>query len=227
MIIKQNIEQDVWLAKCGDSDAFSRLIRTYERNLYGLARTYLKRDEDCADAVQEAIFKAFKAIHTLKEPAYFKTWLFRILIHECIQLLRKQKRTRIVKQSEWDVEAVNVPYEAIELKEAVTYLENDLRVVIQLHYYEDVPIKQIAELVGVPEGTVKSRLYRARTLLAEELESSQERKVDHDPKLTPELCHNDFAPLPSSVCKRINERFFTFLWKQILLSRCRYVLLCD
>lgn len=183
MITKQSIEQDVRLAKRGDSDAFSRLIVAYERNLYGLARTYLKRDEDCADAVQETIFKSFRAIHTLKEPAYFKTWLFRILINECIQLLRVQKRTRIFNQSECDAESVNVPYEAIELKEAVAYLEKDLRVVIQLYYYEDLSIKQIAKFVGVPEGTVKSRLHRARTLLAEELESSQERRVDYDQQL--------------------------------------------
>ncbi|MFE4201678.1 sigma-70 family RNA polymerase sigma factor [Aneurinibacillus aneurinilyticus] len=218
MIIKQNIEQDVWLAKHGDEDAFSRLIRTYERNLYGLARRYLKQDEDCADAVQEAIFKAFRAIHTLKEPVYFKTWLFRILIHECLQMLRIQKRTRIVKQLERDARSVNVPYQAIELKEAITHLEDDLRVIIELHYYKDVPIKQIAEFVGVPEGTVKSRLHRARILLAEELESSQERKVDHDPKLTPELCRTDFAPLFFVVCRRINERFFALWRKQIVPS---------
>ncbi|RFB33013.1 sigma-70 family RNA polymerase sigma factor [Brevibacillus sp. VP] len=219
MIIKQNVEQDVRLAKHVDGDAFSRLIRTYERNLYGLARTYLKRDEDCADAVQETIFKAFRAIYTLKEPAYFKTWLFRILINECIQLLRVQKRTGIVKQSERDVRSVNVPHEAIELKEAVMHLDNDLRVVILLHYYEDVPIKQIAELVGIPEGTVKSRLHRARTFLAEELESSQKRKVDYDPKLTPELCLDDFAPLFFVVCRRVSERFFAFLRKQIVPNR--------
>ncbi|WP_341874652.1 sigma factor [Paenibacillus brasilensis] len=50
-------------------------MRVYQHDLYSLARTYLKRDEDCADAIQETIFKSFKAIHSLREPAYFKTWL--------------------------------------------------------------------------------------------------------------------------------------------------------
>lgn len=120
---KSDIERDVRLARLGDPEAFSRLILANERNLYGLARLYLKREEDCADAVQETIVKSFAAMPALKEPAYFKTWLSRILIHECLQLLRSQQRQRTVARVDEVADAM--PYEAIELKEAVAHLEDD------------------------------------------------------------------------------------------------------
>ncbi|MBT2760147.1 sigma-70 family RNA polymerase sigma factor [Paenibacillus sp. ISL-20] len=196
---KSNIEHDVQLAKHGDREAFSRLIHACERNLYGLARLYLKREEDCADAVQEAIYKSFAAMPTLKEPAYFKTWLSRILIHECLQLLRSQQRLRTVELANGGADSL--PYEAIELNEAVTHLDDDLRKVIQLHYYRDMPVSRIAKIVGIPQGTVKSRLYRARAILAERLDPSTERSVSHDPIVGKESSRDDFAPIlqPGSV----------------------------
>lgn len=190
---KSNIERDVQLAKHGDREAFSRLVHACERNLYGLARLYLRREEDCADAVQEAIVKSFAAMSTLKQPAYFRTWLSRILIHECLQLLRSQQRLRTVELANGGVDAL--PYEAIELNEAVNHLEDDLRRVIQLHYYRDIPINHIAKMVGIPEGTVKSRLYRARAILAERLDPSTERNVSHDPIVCKEPSLKNFAPI--------------------------------
>ncbi|USG67761.1 RNA polymerase sigma factor [Brevibacillus ruminantium] len=200
-----DFQQDVDLAMRGDTDAFIRLILAHKNYLYSLARTYLNHDEDCSDAVQETIFKAFRSISTLKEPAFFKSWLSRILINECIQLLRAQKRMLIIEQSKWDCIPINVPYEAIELKEAVAYLEDDLRNVIQLYYYEDAPIKKIAKRLGVPEGTIKSRLHRARELLAEILESPHDRRMMYDPTLMQERRRNNLIPLlPNVVCERID-----------------------
>ncbi|CAH8242961.1 hypothetical protein WJ0W_000170 [Paenibacillus melissococcoides] len=65
----------VRLTQQGDCEAFIRLVTGMERTLYRLARSVLRRDEDCADVIQEAIYKAYRAIHTLREPAYFQTWL--------------------------------------------------------------------------------------------------------------------------------------------------------
>lgn len=199
MNVKHNFQQDVGLAIRGDTDAFTRLILTHKSYLYSLARRYLNHDEDCADAIQETIFKSFRSISTLREPTFFKTWLSRILINECIQLLRAQKRALIIEQSEWDCKTANVPYEAIELREAVAYLEDDLRIVIQLYYYEDVPVKRIAKLLGVPKGTVKSRLHRAREKLAEVLESPHERRMIDDPTVMQERRRNKSVPLPPVV----------------------------
>ncbi|MGG4396375.1 GNAT family N-acetyltransferase [Paenibacillus thiaminolyticus] len=205
MTFKHDFQQDIGLAIHGDTAAFIRLIQAHKNYLYNLARTYLNYDEDCADAVQETIFKSFRSISTLREPAYFKSWLSRILINECIQLLRAQKRMRIIEQSKWNCTTANVPYEAIELKEAVAYLEDHLQIVIQLYYYEDVPIKRIAKLLGVPEGTIKSRLHRARELLAEVLESPHDRRMMYDPILMQERRRKNPIPLlPVVVCERID-----------------------
>lgn len=196
--IKREVQQDIQLAQDGSVEAFSRVIQLYERTLYGLARTYVGRDEDCADVVQDAVMKAFRAIRTLREPAYFKTWMIQILINECRQWQRKKKRSPTTVELfslQIEEKAVQAPYEAIELTEAAWKLEQELRIVVWLHYYEDLPIKQVALRAGIPEGTVKSRLHRARLLLAEELESSQERNVDDDPTFVRKLSLDDFAPL--------------------------------
>lgn len=176
----QHLVPDIKLARKGDNEAFIRLIRAVEINLYTVARSIVKQDEDCADAIQETILKAWKAIPALKEPIYFKTWLFRILINECNQIHRRYKRT--VPSDEPAVQSSSVDvYENFDLHEAVNHLEDTLKLVITLHYYEDMPLKQIAELLGTPEGTIKSRLHRARLLLAERLQGPEERKMSYEP----------------------------------------------
>ncbi|WJH35940.1 sigma-70 family RNA polymerase sigma factor [Paenibacillus aurantius] len=171
---------DIKLARRGDKEAFARLIRTLELSLYGVARSMLRRDEDCADAIQETILKAWNALPSLKEPAYFKTWLCRILINECRRLMRRDSRT--VAVDEIPAEAFSTDaYENIDLRKAVDRLEETLRLVVTLHYYEDMPLKEIAELLEAPEGTIKSRLHRARQLLAEWLEGPEERKMTYEP----------------------------------------------
>lgn len=205
MISEPHAIQDVLRAKNGDSDAFTRLIKRYERNLYGLARLYLKQDEDCSDAIQETIYKSYRAIQGLKEPEHFKTWLLRILIHECMHMLRVQKRMRLIESASLQGAAVKAPYETVEIRDAVSCLENDLRVMIQLHYYQDLPIKRIASMIKVPEGTVKSRLHRARTLLAEALEPTQQRRVEDDPNRSEEHELVYMSPLPTGIRQRIDE----------------------
>ncbi|MGD8192368.1 sigma-70 family RNA polymerase sigma factor [Brevibacillus ginsengisoli] len=174
------LEENVQLAQNGDKDAFIRLINHIELKLYGVARAIVKRDEDCADAIQEAILKAYRALHTLKDPAYFKTWMFRILIHECQQILRRQKRIVTVSEFPTRPSHSSSDYERIDLREAVDRLEETLRIVITLHYFEDMPLKQIAELLETPEGTIKSRLNRARSTLAEWLKIPEERKTGYE-----------------------------------------------
>ncbi|WP_025691261.1 sigma factor [Paenibacillus zanthoxyli] len=78
-----SMEQEVKLAKQGDREAFIRLTRQIENGLYNTARAMVKKDEDIADALQETILKAYKSLDTLREPGFFKTWVYRILINEC------------------------------------------------------------------------------------------------------------------------------------------------
>lgn len=165
-------EKDVELARRGDREAFSRLIRAAETELYGVARSIVRSDEDCADALQETILKAYRALPKLRQPAYFKTWLIRILINECNRILRRRRRV---------VPAAGDDYRNVELHDAVERLEEGLQLVVQLHYFRDMPVSEISSLLDTPEGTVKSRLHRARLLLAQWLGSPNERKIGYDP----------------------------------------------
>lgn len=128
----------VRLAQQGDCEAFIRLVTGMERTLYRLARSVLRRDEDCADVIQEAIYKAYRAIHTLREPAYFQTWLCRILLNECHQLASKQKRFIYMEDlpgksvsSSVETDYENIDY--LDLIEAIDRLEELHRLVISLH----------------------------------------------------------------------------------------------
>lgn len=85
-----HIDPNIIKAKAGDPEAFIQLIQEIELPLYRTARSIVNKDEDCADALQETMLKAFKSIHTLKEPAFFKTWIFRILINECNTMVKKK-----------------------------------------------------------------------------------------------------------------------------------------
>ncbi|RAP78504.1 sigma-70 family RNA polymerase sigma factor [Paenibacillus montanisoli] len=168
----------VKLAQQGEWGAFTHLIKQYEKNLYVVARSIIKQDEDCVDAIQETILKSYLSLHTLREPAFFKTWLLRILINECNNILRNQIRT-IPREVHSNEVLYNCDVEKIDLRDAVDRLENRLKIVIILYYFDDMSIKQIAELLETSEGTIKSRLYRARLDLASLLQA-HERNVDHE-----------------------------------------------
>jgi RNA polymerase sigma factor (sigma-70 family) len=163
---------DVQLACSGDRDAFARLIRGMQNEMYGMAKSLLNQDEDCADAIQEAILLAYRSLPRLREPAYFRTWLFRILIRECQQLYRRRKRT--VVSDQLPENSVFLTGNDLDLRAAVDRLAEPLRTIVKLHYFADRPLAEIADMLGVSEGTLKSRLHRARRQLAKWLDIDSE-----------------------------------------------------
>lgn len=164
---------DVLLAQEGNKDAFVRLIKRVEPSLYRVARSILKSDAECLDAAQEAILNAYKSIHALKEASYFKTWIIRILINECYRLAKERNKVILIgdlmeKEPAFPPISEGLPFEdQMEVQEAIDSLEKDLQSVITLYYLEDLSIKFIADVLKIPQGTVKSRLARARQKLAE------------------------------------------------------------
>mgnify|MGYP001239123599 CR=1 FL=1 len=174
---------EVKKAQKGDRDAFISLIKLLEHDMYGLARSMLKLDEDCADVMQETVFKAYKGLHSLKQPEYFKTWLCRILINECNLLIKKQHHTITMAEVPDTVTTVSEKYsddEKIDLREAVDRLDETLRVVVSLHYFRDMSIKQISDVLDITEGAVKTRLYRARQILLSSFENTPEGKLSYE-----------------------------------------------
>lgn len=164
---------DVLLAQKGNKDAFVRLITATEKSLYRVAKAILKSDNECADAIQEAILKAFKSIGGVREPQYFKTWLTKIVINECNRILRNNRK--VIPIEEYMDQAYTLDaYEKIEIQEAVDSLDDEFRVVVILFYFEDMTIRDIAGTLEIPEGTVKSRLSRARERLSKQLKIQSE-----------------------------------------------------
>ncbi|EST54939.1 RNA polymerase sigma factor [Brevibacillus panacihumi W25] len=156
---------DEELACSGDVEAFTRLIKKNERSMYRVARTILQSENECLDAAQEAILKAYHSLSTLREPRLFHSWLMRILVNECHRLARKTSKLMLL--DDWQEPASPYRFEEnIELQEAVQFLEKELRLCIVLYYFEDMAIKDMAVILRQPEGTIKSRLSRARKKLA-------------------------------------------------------------
>lgn len=136
--------------------------------MYRVAKTLLRSDTDCADAIQEAIVKAFSGLHTLRRDSYAKTWLVRIVINECYTIMRKEKRVVSIEDYTPEEEAESTR-DYSDLYEAVSRLPKEQRLSVALYYMEGYSVKEIAGLMETSESAVKSRLARARARLKQEL----------------------------------------------------------
>lgn len=152
-------------------EQLGQLIIASEDTLYHVAKTLLRNDADCADAIQEAIVKAFSNLHTLKQDSYAKTWLIRILINECYAIMRKEKK--VVSLENYKTEETAVWQENYsELYEAISRLPEEARLSVTLYYMEGYSIKEIAALMDTTESAVKNRLARARARLRDMLKEA-------------------------------------------------------
>lgn len=165
-----------WLEQCrvGDSLAIERLVQTWQQDVYRLALSILDDSDDADDATQEVFVSALRALESFRGNASFKTWLFSITVNVCRTRLHRQKRRGSLQQILQSLFAQNQAHpenEAIQsesdsaLWQAVHALDDKHRIAVILRYYHDLPIDEIAETLGVPVGTVHSRLNHARERL--------------------------------------------------------------
>ena len=150
---------------------FVQRVRGCERRLYRVARTMLRTDADCEDAVQEALLRAWAKLHTLREEAYFETWLIRILINECRNICRK----RPVVEAELPENLPQAVSDDSALLEALMALPEKHRIALELHYIEGYKTREISAMLRIPESTVKWRLMKGRSKLRTELGEGAER----------------------------------------------------
>ena len=143
-------------------ETFSNLILDSESTLYRVAMSMLRNEKDCEDAVKTAVLTAFEKLGTLKHEEYFKTWLVRILINVCNKQLKAA-----AKKAELHDTAISAgsAEAATEIRMAIEGLPAKIRQVIVLYYMEDFSVKEIKQILKIPEGTVKSRLSKGRALL--------------------------------------------------------------
>lgn len=145
----------------GDADAFLELMERNSLSMYKVARGILKNDNDVADAIQDTILSSFEKIHTLQKAEYFKTWLIRILINECNQILRHYKKVNPLEKMP-ETPRHDKSLAEFEFKEMLGQVDEKYRVILVLYYEQGFKISEIAELLELNENTVKTRLVRAR-----------------------------------------------------------------
>ncbi|MDG4657294.1 sigma-70 family RNA polymerase sigma factor [Ectobacillus antri] len=157
----------------GNTEAFEALLYASEEKLYYTALSYMKNKEDALDAIQEATCKAYLSLKQLKKPEFFSTWLFRILICECYRLLKHKQRVLPYEESELIKRLPHKQTEkndTVDISGALSQLNYFYQTAIILYYYHDLSIKQIAEVMDKPVGTIKTYLYRGKKQLKQELE---------------------------------------------------------
>lgn len=154
-------------AKNGDNEAFNELIENNKLKMYKTAKAILNNEDDICDAIQETLISAYKNLNKLKENKFFSTWIIRILINKCYDIIAKNKKIgNVVDISEvQDVKTFDKYDSDSVVAKALNEIDEDLKVVTVLYYYDGFSVKEISEIIDIPEGTVKSRLSRAREKL--------------------------------------------------------------
>ena len=158
-------------AIAGNKQAFEQLLKFESEKLYKIAFLHMGKKEDALDVLQEATYKAYISIHQIKSPAYFSTWLVKILIRTAYkELERKKKMIQLPEETIlFLLESNQVLDPSIDLSEALATLNVDYRNVITLFYYYDLPIRTIATVLNKPQATVKTYLRRAKLELKKTL----------------------------------------------------------
>jgi RNA polymerase sigma-70 factor, ECF subfamily len=166
----------------GDPAAFSVLVARHERRVYNLAYRMLGREEDARDATQDAFLTALRKLSSFRGEAAFTTWLHRVTVNACYDILRKRKREPVLDERPEEDRAggasgpggpagppspdhAESAATAVDVQRALVQVPYEFRTVLVLHDVQDLGYDEIADILGVPVGTVKSRLHRGRAAL--------------------------------------------------------------
>ena len=181
----------------GDTESFNELILRWERSIYALAYRTLGREEDARDVCQETFLRAFRGLSAFKGQAKFSSWLYRIALNLCRDAMRRERRTPLVSVSEGidpSELAARQPSPAPSVEDLVAQAElsrhvasamrrlpEDQRTAIVLKEYHDLTFQEIADLMGCPLSTAKTRLYQGLSVLRRELTSGERRVAEVAP----------------------------------------------
>jgi len=168
----------------GDAESFNELILRWERPIYVLAYRTIGREEDARDVCQETFLRAFRALPGFRGQAKFSSWLYRIALNLCRDWMRRERRAPTVQPPEGvdllDLAAAAEPSESIEdmvarkdlaraVERVMARLPEEQRTAIVLKEFHGLTFREIADLLGCPLSTVKTRLYQGLTVLRREL----------------------------------------------------------
>ena len=166
----------------GDHDAFSSLVDVSVDRLYAVATLILRDSDRAQDAVQDALISAWKDVRALRDPDAWDAWIHRITVWSCYRVARKDRRRNRVElhvvpdrepSASFDAPAALADRDLVERE--LNDLPIDHRAVIVLRFYLDLPLDEVAEILDIPVGTVKSRLHRAVASLRESMSTNPKR----------------------------------------------------
>lgn len=153
-----------------DKDTFCRLVRQNEKAMYSVSFSILSNESDAADAISEALYRAYKNLDTLKNEYAFKPWILRIVRNCAVELVRSNKNLISIDDVEVEESSgENDIVTALTLRKAVEQLKQPYKEVVVLYYYEDLSIAQISKITGASVVTAKQQLSRARKMLRDML----------------------------------------------------------
>jgi len=179
---QDNQSNAILVLKCKkrDEKAFREIVNSWEPRLYYYLRRIVENENDVWDILQETWLAVFKNIHKLEDPLKFSTWLYKISHNKAVNLLRKENRYVQMKaeQISDNFENTNTDIDVKERAEYVHKLLNKLKLahreVLTLYFLEGFTINEMAQIIEVSEGTVKSRLYYAKNKLHEVLKGAKD-----------------------------------------------------
>jgi RNA polymerase sigma-70 factor (ECF subfamily) len=174
----------------GDRSAFAQLMERHERRIYNLCLRMVGDLDDASDATQDAFLTAYRRLSSFRGEAAFTTWLHRVAVNASYDLLRKRGRAPVLSNDPPAEEERVAPApdhadettDAIEVQRALLAIPEEFRAPLILHDAQDVPVQQVADILGVPVGTVKSRLHRGRIALARALEVGEPEQDERPSK---------------------------------------------
>lgn len=156
------------LAQNGDEQAFNELVENYKRELYLIAKVRLAVDADIEDAVQETLFDVYKNIRHLKNENGFKTWIVKVLINNCNDIIRSKcgellslEDDMIEKLPDYsnDYNKLEEKYDFLEL---INFLNEEEKTIMIMRYSQDFSIREISEVLGLNEGIIRTKIYRIK-----------------------------------------------------------------
>lgn len=154
-------------------DNLIRYILDHQERFYRLAYSYTRNQEDALDVVQNAVCRALEAYGSIRNPDAIHTWFYRILTNECLRLLKTRKKdARTADLEEADAVYYEQAYHRENVDEELDRLEPEVQTVIRLRFFEEMSLKEIAEITGCNVNTVKTRLYRGLKQLKETMEEA-------------------------------------------------------
>jgi RNA polymerase sigma-70 factor, ECF subfamily len=171
----------------GEPDAFNTLVRRWERQIYGLTLRMLGRDEEAKDATQETFISAYRNLSKFRGEAKFSSWIYRIALNICNTKLRSRAKVSVSLDEQWETRGIELAADTDDLgsniqqqqitqhvRRALQGLPAEMRQVIVMKEYEGLKFSEIADILGIPISTVKTRMYTGLSELRKRLEHLRE-----------------------------------------------------